>query len=81
MKTLSLKLPARLDAKLTAAAKRQRTTKSAVVREALDKFLNGRKTPAKSRRSALELAGDLIGSLEGPGDLSYNPDYMRGFGE
>ncbi len=30
--------------------------------------------------SALELAGDLVGSVEGPGDLSTNPKYMEGFG-
>lgn len=32
--------------------------------------------------SALELAGDLVGCLEGgPPDLSTNPKYMEGFGE
>lgn len=36
MKTVSLKLPARFDAKLTVAAKQGRTTKSAVARKALD---------------------------------------------
>lgn len=30
--------------------------------------------------SALELAGDLVGCIEGPGDLSTNPKYMEGFG-
>ncbi len=80
MKSVSLKLPSALAAKLTATAKRRRTTKSAVVRDALDKYLNG-KPPAKATKSVLELAGDLIGRLEGPGDLSYNPKYMQGFGE
>ena len=27
-----------------------------------------------------DVAGDLIGSLEGPGDLSTSPRHMRGFG-
>ena len=79
MKTVSLKLPARLDAKLTVAAKRGRTTKSAVVAQALNAYLNG-KRPAK-KGSFLELAGDAIGCVEGPGDLSYNPDHMRDFGK
>ena len=79
MKTVSLKLPARLDAKLTVAAKRGRTTKSAVVAQALNAYLNG-KRPAK-KGSFLELAGDSIGCVEGPGDLSYNPDHMRDFGK
>jgi hypothetical protein len=79
MKTVSLKLPARLDARLTVAARQGRTTKSAVVRKALDAYLNGKK-PAK-KGSFLELAGDLVGRLEGPGDLSCNPEHMRDFGK
>lgn len=31
--------------------------------------------------SVLEAAGDLIGAVEGPGDLSTNPKYMKGFGQ
>jgi Arc/MetJ-type ribon-helix-helix transcriptional regulator len=82
MKTISLKLPAGLHAKLDRAAKQRKQSKSDVVRTALEHFLNG-KPPAKSRRvlSALELAGDLVGCAEGPGDLSTNPKYMEGFGE
>ncbi len=34
--------------------------------------------PAKG--SCLELAGDLVGSLEGPGDLSTNKSYFKDFG-
>jgi hypothetical protein len=30
--------------------------------------------------SALELAGDLVGCVEGPGDLTTNPKYMEGYG-
>lgn len=31
--------------------------------------------------SALELAGDLVGCVEGPEDLATNKDYFQGFGE
>jgi hypothetical protein len=31
--------------------------------------------------SALESAGELIGCVEGPEDLSTNPEYLKGFGE
>ena len=31
--------------------------------------------------SAYDLAKDVIGSLDGPEDLSTNPKYMKGFGE
>jgi hypothetical protein len=35
---------------------------------------------AKGGLTVGDLAGDLIGSLEGPGDLSTSPRHMRGFG-
>jgi hypothetical protein len=42
----------------------------------------GRKLPARKRSpTVMDLAGDLIGCVEGPGDLSTNPQYMEGFGQ
>lgn len=79
MKTISLKLPESLDAKLNRVAKQRGQSKSEVVREALEQFLNGQRTAAPM--SFLEAAGDLIGCVEGPGDLSTNPKYMEGFGK
>ena len=78
MKTISLKLSDALHAKLERLAKNCKRTKSDVVREALEQMLNG----ASSARSisALDLAGDLVGSCQGPGDLSANPKYLEGFG-
>lgn len=32
-------------------------------------------------KSFLEVAGDIIGMAEGPGDLLSNPDYMSGYGQ
>ena len=78
MKTLSLKLPESLDQQLTVHARQRRTTKSALVREALTGYLHPKGTPRKG--SFLDLAGDLIGSLEGPGDLSTNKDYLKDYG-
>jgi hypothetical protein len=82
MKTISLKLPGGLHAKLDRAAKQTNQSKSDVVRAALEQFLNGT-PPSESIRpiSALELAGDWVGCCEGPGDLSTNPKYMEGYGE
>lgn len=34
-----------------------------------------------SEQSALEAAGDLVGCVEGPSDLSTNKAYMAGFGQ
>jgi len=79
MKILSLKLPDDLDARICALAKRTGSNKSEVVRNALDAYLSNQSTPQKG--SALELAGDLVGSLEGPHDLSYRAEHMRGYGE
>ncbi len=79
MKTVSLKLPESLDAKLSAAARQRQQTKSALVREILEEFLdNGQRAPSGS---CLELVADLVGCVEGPGDLSYNKRHLRGFGE
>ena len=71
MKMLSLKLPASLRVKLDRAAKTRGQSRSEVVRAALEEYLNGERPV---------LAGDLIGSGEGPGDLSSNPKYLEGFG-
>jgi predicted transcriptional regulator len=75
MKTVSFKVPVELDKALTELARRRKSSRSAVVREAIEAATRGEK------RSVTELAGDLVGSLEGPGDLSTNPKYMEGFGE
>ena len=79
MKNLSLKVPDALDVKLRAVARKRRASKSDVVRDALEGYFAGRHGPAP--HSVLDLAGDLVGCLEGPGDLSYNKKYMRGFGK
>jgi Arc/MetJ-type ribon-helix-helix transcriptional regulator len=78
MKTLSVKLPDGLDAKLAAAARQRKTTKSAVVRKALEQTLqeNGKRT----RGSALDLVRDLVGCVAGPGDLSVNKAYIKHYG-
>ena len=78
MKTISFKLPDDLDRELTSRAKKDGTTKSAVIRNAIEDYLSRDSGPRKG--SCLELAGDLIGCLEGPGDLSYNKKYFKDFG-
>jgi Arc/MetJ-type ribon-helix-helix transcriptional regulator len=78
MKTLSLKLPDSLADQLEALASTQRTSKSAVVREAISAYL--KETSAPARVSFTALAGDLAGSIEGPEDLSVNPGHRAGYG-
>ena len=54
-------------------------------REVLDfvEFLESKRQPQrKGEVSALALAGDLVGSVEGgPGDLATNPDHLSGYGK
>ncbi|MEW6486358.1 MAG: ribbon-helix-helix protein, CopG family [Thermodesulfobacteriota bacterium] len=78
MKTLSLKIPDDLDAKLDTAVSRRGGTKSALTRQALEAFL--REGERAAQGSVLDLAADLAGSLEGPPDLSCNEDHLEGYG-
>jgi predicted transcriptional regulator len=84
MKTISLRLPDGLHARVVREAKRKRSSKAAVVRAAVEQSLqprprsNGKR--GQRRPTAGELAADLCGSIEGPSDLSTNPKYMEGFG-
>jgi hypothetical protein len=78
MKNVSLKLPDDLHARLNRLANDRGAAKSDIIREALEAyFANGKSGP---RMSCLDLAGDLVGSIDGPPDLSTNRKYMRGFG-
>ena len=79
MRTLTVKVPERLDLRLAALGKRRGTTKSEVVREALETFCEA--PGGKAAGSCLDLAGDIAGSLEGPRDLSRNEKHLRGYGQ
>jgi predicted transcriptional regulator len=79
MKTLSLKLPDALDDQLESLAGRLRTSKSAVIREAISGYLN--ENSPTERASFAALAGDLAGCVDGPEDLSTNPDHLAGYGK
>ena len=78
MKTLSLKLPDDLDARLAALATRQGASKSQVVRSALNAYLA--RGDDADPGSALELAGELVGAFQGANDLSHADRHMDGYG-
>jgi hypothetical protein len=78
MTTISMKVPESLAKELAAEARRRGASKSALLRLALSHLLED--GPRRRTKTFGELAGDLIGSLEGPGDLSYNKDHMKDFG-
>jgi predicted DNA-binding protein len=78
MKTISLKLQEDLDARLTAVARRRGEPRSALVREALETYLDATGDPAAG--SCLELVADLVGCVKGPRDLSCNAEHLHGYG-
>jgi hypothetical protein len=83
MATITCKIPAELNARLEAAARRQRVSKSAVIRQLLEaSFSRTRKAPRPTGYdpTGYDLAKHLAGSLHGPPNLSTNPKYMEGFG-
>ena len=78
MNTISLKVPDPLADELAKVAQRQGVSKSALIRDALEAYLqtHGAERPC----SALAQVADLRGILSGPEDLSTNKDYLRKFG-
>jgi metal-responsive CopG/Arc/MetJ family transcriptional regulator len=78
MTSVSLRLPDNLARDLAKEAKREGKSASALAKEILQShFLrkNGKEQTME------ELIGDLAGKFEGPGDLSFNPKHMEGFGK
>ena len=82
MNAMTIKLSPELDLAVQKAALQQRIAKSELVRRALTRYLSSANTADKGFVSAADLAGDLIGSVDGgPGDLATNPRYMDDFGK
>ena len=80
VRTISLKLPDELLAKLTDQAKARRITKSSLIRESLRETLH--KQPSGRTASCYDVAADLAGTLKGlPEDLTDDQKYMEGFGQ
>jgi hypothetical protein len=78
MKTITCKLPEKLDAELEAVAQEEGVSKSQIVRKALEDRVRRRR--GKKAPRAFDLAKDLCGSIDGPADLLTNPKYMEDFG-
>ena len=78
MRSITVKLPEPLAARLRVAVRKRGSTQSAVVREALDAHLS--RSPASGAGSGLDLVRDLVGSVAGPPDLSTNRGHLRRYG-
>lgn len=78
MRTITLKLPDGLAARVSATVRRRGVSTSALVREALEERL-GREHRGRSG-TCLDLARDLVGVVEGPADLSSSRRHLKGYG-
>jgi predicted transcriptional regulator len=74
MRTVSFKLSERLDDALSDLARRRKSSRSALVREALEALAKGK------RRSVTAAVDELVAPVEGPADLSTKPRHMGGYG-
>ncbi len=79
MKTLTVKVPEDLELKLAAIAAKRGESKSTLVRAAIESIVNA--NDAITPHSCLDLAKDIVGSVEGPSDLSYNKRHLKGYGQ
>ncbi len=80
MTTITCKVSEKLAAELTALARRERRSKSALLREALEARVKVKRGGRSV--SAFDLVKHLSGRLKGaPSDLATNPTHMKGFGE
>lgn len=75
LKTMTIKVPPALSAKVARIAKKRGSTRSEVVREALLAY------EGDDRPSFAEAASPFLGVAHGPGDLSTNPRYMKDYGK
>ena len=78
MKILTLRLDEALYARILSRSKRRKTTRSEVVREALNVYFE--KGNNSSKGSAFELARDLSGTVAGSINLSVNKIHLKDFG-
>lgn len=79
MKTIALKLPDELLAKIQDLAKKRGETRSAVMRETLEEFFA--RDNHQNPNSCLDRARDLSGCIKGPVDLSTNQSHMDEYGK
>ncbi|MEJ2628403.1 MAG: ribbon-helix-helix domain-containing protein [bacterium] len=78
MKTLTLKISELLESKLKSFARKKGKNRSEIVRLALTHYFS---SDDIEPGSFLDLSQDLIGSIEGSKDLSWNKKHLQGYGK
>jgi predicted transcriptional regulator len=80
VKTIAVKVPEDLLARLDAVSKRRSVGRSSLVRKALQRFIEAEAENSAAGSFAEQTAG-LAGSFKGPRDLSYARRHMKGYGQ
>ncbi|MEI7899778.1 MAG: CopG family transcriptional regulator [bacterium] len=80
MTTVTLKMPHVLARRLGDAAEKRQTSRSALIRTAVLKYIEEDR-PASAKPSAYDLVREFSGTVEGPRDLSAHPRHMQGYGK
>lgn len=78
MKTLTVKIGEKLDAGLATLAAQRGETKSTLVRAAIEQMVGSGE--AVTPGSCLDLSRDLVGSVDGPHDLSHDKKHLKDYG-
>lgn len=79
MVTLSVKIPEDMNNHIRSLAHKRKSNASTIIRKAVEQYLSSQ--PQSTQGSFLDLARDLVGSLQGPEDLAGNKKkYLRGYG-
>lgn len=79
MKTLTLKLPEILEARLNTFARKKGLSRSEIVRRALMEYFSH--DDESNSGSFLDLSRDLAGSIESPSDLCTNKTHLEAYGK
>ncbi len=79
MKTMKIRIPEKIEEKLRLEAGRRGVSLSSIVKEALAAYLGDGKKQDEPK-SVYGGMKHLIGSFDGPGDLSTNPKHLEGLG-
>lgn len=74
LKAITVKLSQSAYVKVSRLARSRGVTQSAVIRAAIDGLKDAREP------TFLEAAGDAVGCVSGPKDLSMNPAHLEGYG-
>lgn len=80
MPVLTLKVNDSLLRKVEHAAGDRHATKSAIIRKALNEYLDGDSSTA-AESSSFDLVKRFSGKVNGPADLSHDSRHMEGYGK